>query len=47
MAIGGKGRPTKAQAAASKLVNTWLAHISTYDREFKKWESRVDKILKR
>src|SRR3990167_5297633 len=47
MAIGGKGRPTKAQAAASKLVNDWLSHIQTYDREFKKWESRVDKILKR
>ena len=47
MAVNGKGRPTKAQAAQAKLVNGWLAHISTYEREFNKWETRVDKIIKR
>ena len=47
MAVNGKGRPTKAQAAESRLVNDWIARISTYEREFGKWESRVDKIIKR
>ena len=28
-------------------VEEWLAHISQYDRAFKKWESRVEKITKR
>jgi hypothetical protein len=28
-------------------VQTWLNHISAYDRTFKKWQSRVEKILKR
>lgn len=28
-------------------VQKWLNHISAYDREFKKWEGRVEKILKR
>ena len=36
---------------AKKEVDTgaqgWIKTISTYDAEFKKWESRVDKILKR
>lgn len=28
-------------------VEAWLQHIAAYEREFKKWEARVDKILKR
>lgn len=28
-------------------VTQWLGRISTYEKTFKKWESRVDKILKR
>lgn len=28
-------------------VQKWLGHIAAYEKEFKKWESRVDKILKR
>lgn len=28
-------------------LQSWLNDISTYEREFKKWESRTDKILKR
>lgn len=28
-------------------VQHWLNHIAAYDKEFKKWTSRVDKILKR
>lgn len=47
MAVNGKGRPTKEQARQAALVNTWLGHIATYEREFKKWESRADKIIKR
>lgn len=47
MAVDGKGRPTKAQAAAAKLVNEWLAHIASYEKVYKKWESRADRIIKR
>lgn len=32
---------------ASTEVEKWLGHIATYDRAFKKWESRVEKIIKR
>jgi hypothetical protein len=28
-------------------VQYYLNHISAYEREFKRWESRADKILKR
>ncbi|HXC40219.1 MAG TPA: hypothetical protein VN667_14875 [Burkholderiales bacterium] len=28
-------------------VEGWLAHIAAYDREFKKWQGRVEKILKK
>ena len=28
-------------------VQVWLSHVSAYEREFKKWEQRVEKILKR
>ena len=31
----------------SDELQHWLDAISTYEREFKKWEGRVDKILKR
>lgn len=33
--------------AVQDEVQVWLDHISKYDREFKEWGSRVDKILKR
>lgn len=32
---------------AATDVQPWLSHISAYEREFKKWEGRADKILKR
>lgn len=47
MAVNGKGRPTKAQKAESERVNKWLEIISTYDREFEKWQRRSKEILKR
>ncbi len=28
-------------------LKSWLDDIANYEREFKKWEGRVDKILKR
>lgn len=31
----------------SSEVQKWEGHISSYEKEFKAWESRVDKILKR
>ena len=47
MAVNGKGRPTKEQAAKAQLVNEWLAHIASYERVYKDWYSRVDQIIKR
>ena len=47
MAIDGKGRPTKEQAKKAKTLQTWLNAISGYEREFKTWEGRVEKIIKR
>lgn len=54
MAIDGKGRPTKAQRAEkaaakqeAELYRTLTNHIAKYDREFKKWHGRTEKILKR
>ncbi len=47
MAVDGKGRPTKEQAAQAKLVNEWLAHIASYEKVYKPWESRAEKIIKR
>src|SRR3990167_8525522 len=47
MAVDGKGRPTKEQARQAKLVQDWLAHISTYEKIYKKRETRVEKITKR
>jgi hypothetical protein len=31
----------------SEELNEWLEHIATYEQEFKKWETRGQKILKR
>lgn len=47
MAIDGKGRPTKAQAAKAKELQSWLNCISAYEREFKTWEGRVEKLIQR
>ncbi len=47
MAVDGKGRPTKEQAKKQKTLQSWLNCIAAYEREFKPWESRVEKILKR
>lgn len=47
MAVNGKGRPTKEQAAQAKLVNDWTGHIASYEKIYKKWETRADKIIKR
>lgn len=47
MAINGKGRPTKAQKQEADLYRSLTNHIAKYDREFKKWEGRTEKILKR
>ncbi len=47
MAIDGKGRPTKEQAESKRLFNSWTRCIADYSREFKEWESRVEKIIKR
>lgn len=37
----------KKKVEQSEAVRTWLGHISTYERAFKEWEGRVEKILKR
>lgn len=49
MAINGKGRPTKEQAAQAKRVHYWEERIAEYKRAFggEKWESRVEKILRK
>ena len=47
MAIDGKGRPTKEQARKARTLEGWMDAISTYEREFKTWESRAEKITKR
>lgn len=47
MAINGRGRPTKAQKEDADLYRTLMGHVAKYDREFKKWEGRTDKIIKR
>lgn len=36
-----------AEATAEKQLGSYLAHISSYEREFKRWEGRVEKILRR
>lgn len=35
------------KAEKEPAVEKWLHRITTYEREFKKWESQTDKILKR
>lgn len=47
MAIEGKGRPTKEQAENKRLFNSWMRCIADYSQEFKAWEGRVEKIIKR
>jgi len=47
MAIDGVGRPTKAQAESKRKYNSWMKCMADYSREFKEWESRVEKITKR
>lgn len=47
MAINGRGRPTKEQADEKRKLNSWNETIAAYEREFKSWEGRVEKILKR
>ena len=47
MAVDGKGRPTKEQARQQKVLADWLDAISAYEKEFKPWEGRVEKIVKR
>lgn len=37
----------KKRKVANPKVQKWLDHFATYDREFKKWDGRVEKILKR
>lgn len=36
-----------SQETKQNDVQKWLNHIAAYDKEFKKWDSRVDKIIKR
>lgn len=45
MALAAVKTPVDREAA--RKVQTWLAHISAYDKRFEKWRSRVEKILKR
>ena len=47
MAINGKGRPTKAQKAETDKYRNLMELVTCYERDFKKWSSRVDKIIKR
>ncbi len=44
MAIDGVGRPTKGQAAEQKLMRSWLATITAYDKTFAEWEKRADRV---
>jgi hypothetical protein len=41
------GKPSKRQRSAQREVQKWLGIIKAYETEFKPWETRVDKILKR
>lgn len=47
MAINGKGRPTKAQQEKTKKYRDLVELFACYDRDFKKWSQRVDKIIRR
>ena len=35
------------KAVKSPEVQKWTSAIALYEREFKKWESRTEKIIKR
>ncbi len=35
------------ESKKSTNANTWIGKIAAYDREFRKWESRVERIIKR
>lgn len=37
----------KDRKRTSTELKSWLDDVAKYDREFKKWEGRVDKIIKR
>lgn len=39
--------PVQDRKRASKGYKSWTEDVQAYEREFKKWEGRVDKILKR
>ncbi len=45
MAKDGIGRPTKEQADEKKRLNKWNNAIAAYERTFKSWEGRVEKII--
>ncbi len=47
MAVNGKGRPTKAQKAEIDKYRDLMELVTCYERDFKKWGSRTDKIIKR
>ncbi len=47
MAISRKDRPTKERARKQKELQGWLNAFSAYEREFKTWENRADKIIKK
>jgi len=40
-------RKTAKSERPSSEVERWCGHIALYERQFKKWESRVEKIIKR
>lgn len=50
MAINGRGRPSKAQKAKQEEDTKYrdlMQMVANYERDFKKWDSRSDKIIKR
>ena len=47
MAINGRGRPTKEQKRENDLYRDLMKYVTNYDRDFKKWTARGEKILKR
>ena len=40
-------KPTKAEVEEAERLQGYLDEIAKYNREFKKWEERNSKILKR
>lgn len=47
MAINGRGRPTKEQKRENDLYRDLMKLVTNYDRDFKKWTARGEKIIKR